>query len=1068
MKITVRFLFFALWVTACTKSPQTVVDNLRCEYKVNPIGMDVLNPRFFWQMTDQRRGTAQTAYQILVSSSEKKLEQNEADIWDSGKVESARSAHVVYGGSPLQSGTGYFWKVRIWNNHGEKSAFSKTATWEMGILSEAGWEANWIGKITEIDSNKGKKWPWKEWIWHPTEINIEKPVYFRKKFILTENKKVASALIRMTVDNKFIVNLNNIELGSGTSREKIYEFDISDKIKKENIIAIEAANTAGTACGVLFSLKVNFADGSEMFIVPETTSIGWKTTNVAYAGWKKFSFNDAKWEEVKFLGDYETSDWGQVDEKEDYIGPRPVLMRNEINIGKKIKRARVFVTGLGGYVMHINGNRVGDAVFTPGWTHYPKRIQYQTFDVGSLLEKGENAIGAVIGNQWWSGGLGWRNNHVYSKGPLRFFMQLKVDYEDGSSQTFVTNEDWKIHDSPILRTNLYDGEVYDARLEEEGWDLVGFDDSVWQPVDILEKAEGRLVAQQGPLIRINKEIKPVAITLPSKGVYVVDMGQNFAGYARLRVKGETGTTVKMRFAETLKPDGNIYRDNLRGADATDSYTLKGKGVEEWQPLFTYHGFRYVELTGFPGEPTLEDLTGLVVYSSAPDIGEFSCSNELLNKVQHNIVWGQKSNMYSVPTDCPQRDERLGWMGDPQIFAPTASYNMEMITFFNKWMRDITDSQDKDGAVHDVSPVIVVTLPASPGYGDAIYIIPWMMYKFYGDKRILEENYDAIVAWVNYMKSNSVDDLYEKNGYGDWVAVEKSPSEPIGSAYYYYGTKLVSTIAGILGKAEDEKEYGELAANIAKAYNEKYFDSANNSYTGNTQTANLIPLSFGIVPGEYSQKVAANIAQNVIKHGNHLTTGFLGVAHLLPVLSNYGFNNLAYTVATQKTYPSWGYFVEKGATTIWELWNGDIEGPEMNSGNHFALGSCGEWYYGYLAGIKPATEAPGFKKIIFSPMPAEGLEWAKASIKTTYGIVSSHWQKKGNTIEYNFNVPVNTTAEFYLPSLEKKVKSVKESEVFVFQNDKLIPSEGIELTKTNKDEAVFSLVSGEYHFVVEYD
>lgn len=420
MKIIAKIFILTLFVAACTKSPQTFVDNLRCEYKINPIGLDILNPRFFWQMIDQRRGTAQTAYQILVSSSEKKLDRNEADIWDSGKVESDQSSHVVYGGSPLQSGTASFWKVRIWNNHGEKSAFSKTATWEMGILSEAGWEANWIGKKTEVDSTNEKKWPWKEWIWHPTEINIEKPVYFRKKFILPENKKVTSALIRMTVDNKFIVNLNNIELGSGTSREKIYEFDVSDKIKKENIIAIEAANTAGTACGLLFSLKINFADGSEIFIAPETTSIGWKTTNVAYTGWEKFSFNDTKWEEVKFLGDYETSDWGQVDEKEDYIGPRPVLMRNEINIGKKIKRARVFVTGLGGYVMHINGNRVGDAVFIPGWTHYPKRIQYQTFDVGNLLKKGENAFGAVIGNQWWSGGLGWRNNHVYSKGPLRF------------------------------------------------------------------------------------------------------------------------------------------------------------------------------------------------------------------------------------------------------------------------------------------------------------------------------------------------------------------------------------------------------------------------------------------------------------------------------------------------------------------------------------------------------------------------------------------------------------------------------------------------------------------------
>ncbi len=695
MQKIVKILILFLFMASCTKSSEMLVENLRCEYKVDPIGLDILNPRFYWQITDQRRGTVQTAYQILVSSSAKKLGKDEADIWDSGKVESDQSAHIVYRGSPLQSSTSYFWKVKIWGNHGENPVCSKVATWEMGILSETEWKANWIGKKIEIDTtnNINKKWLWRDWIWHTTEIGIDKPVFFRNKFTLPANKKVSTALIRMTADNEFTANFNNTELGSGTSWHDVYEFDVSDKIKNENIIAIEALNNAGTGCGLLFSLRINFEDGSVIYITSDKISKDWKTTNIKSADWKKFSFDDSKWEKIKSKGDYETGDWGRVDEKEDYIAPRPVLMRNEINIDKTIKYARVFVTGLGGYVMHINGNRVGDAVFAPGWTHYPKRIQYQTFDVTNLLQKGENALAALIGNQWWSGGLGWRSGHVYSKGPLRFFMQLVVDYKDGSSQTFITNEDWKIHDSPILKTNLYNGEKYDARLEEEGWDLINFDDSKWQATAVLEKVDGKLVAQQGPLLRVSEEIKPVNITSPSKGVYVVDMGQNFAGYARLKVRGEAGTTVQMRFAETLKPDGNVYRENLRGAEATDIYTLKGEDVEVWQPSFTYHGFRYVELTGFPYEPSLDALTGLVVYSEAPNTGEFSCSNELLNKVQQNIVWGQKSNMYSVPTDCPQRDERLGWMGDAQVFAPTSSYNMEMITFFNKWMRDITDSQD---------------------------------------------------------------------------------------------------------------------------------------------------------------------------------------------------------------------------------------------------------------------------------------------------------------------------------------------------------------------------------------
>ncbi|RLD73419.1 MAG: hypothetical protein DRJ10_17855, partial [Bacteroidetes bacterium] len=873
---------------------------------MDPLGIDIKKPRFFWEIRDSIRGAKQTAYQLMVSSSIKKLNKNDADIWNSGKVESDQSAHVEYSGSELESYKTYYWKVKIWDKDGKELEFSKPATWEMGILSENEWQANWIGKEIKdsVKGEKEKKWQWKEWIWHPTETGSRVPVYFRETVILPKNKKVTSALMRLTADNKFTANFNGSKLGSGDSWQEIYDFDVTNKIKKENIIAIVAENTIGNVFGLLFSLKISFDDGSVLFIGPDKNSKGWKTSNKNFSNWKKFTFDDSGWEEIKLMGDYETGSWEKIDEQDLYEAPRPVLVRNEINIDKKIKRARAYVTGLGGYVMHINGNRVGDAVFTPGWTHYPKRIQYQTFDVSSLLREGKNAIAAVLGNQWWSSGLGWRGSISYSKGPLRFFMQLVVDYQDGTSQKFVTDKNWKTHDSPILETTLYHGEKYDARLEQKGWTKINFDDSKWQAVTILDKENGKLVAQQGPLLRVVKEIKPIKITEPSKGVYVVDMGQNFAGWARLKVQGEAGTHIKMRFAETLKADGNVYRDNLRKAEATDEYILKGDSIEEWQPSFTYHGFRYIELTGFPGTPTMDALTGLVVYSKAPDIGEFSCSNELINNIQQNILWGQASNMYSVPTDCPQRDERLGWMGDAQAFAPTASYNMEMINFFNKWMHDITDSQDEDGAVHDVNPVIVVKGPAAPGWGDAVYVVPWVMYKFYGDKRILEENYDAIVAWVEYMRSKSKGNLYEKSGYGDWVAVEKSPSEPIGSAYYFYGAKMVSTIAGILGKTEDEKKYKELSDKIAKAFNEKHFDVKNTTYTGNTQTANLIPLNFGIVPKAYEKAVADKIAENVIANDNHLTTGFLGVSLLLPTLSDFGYNDLAYKVATQKTYPSW--------------------------------------------------------------------------------------------------------------------------------------------------------------------
>ena len=1070
MKLILRTLAIIILISSCSKEEQVNIDNLRCEYQVDPLGIDIEKPRFFWEIKDARRGAKQTAYQIIVSSSMEKLDKGNGDIWNSGRVISDQSAHVDYAGSKLESYKTYYWKVKIWDLKGNATDFSEPANWEMGILSLEEWQANWIGKNTEVQTkeNKEKKWQWKEWIWHPTETGSHVPVYFRKKVILPTDKKVTSALMRLTADNKFTANFNGVELVSGDSWQEIYDFDVTDKIKRENIIAIEAQNTIGNVFGLLFSLKISFDDGSSVFIAPDKNSKGWKTTNKNFSNWDEFAFNDSGWKEIKLLGDYETGSWEKIDEKDVYTAPRPVLVRDEIEIEKKIKRARAYVTGLGGYVMHINGNRVGDAVFTPGWTDYPKRIQYQTFDITGLLHKGENAIGAVLGNQWWSSGLGWRGSITYSKGPLRFFMQLVVDYKDGTSQTFITDKKWKVHDAPILKSTLYHGEKYDARLEEKGWAKINFDDSEWQTVAILDQKEGKLVAQQGPLLRIIKEIKPVNITSPSDGVYIIDMGQNFAGWARLKVQGKAGTHIKMRFAETLKPDGNVYRDNLRKAEATDEYTLKGGGMEEWQPDFTYHGFRYIEVTGFPGKPGLDAFTGLVVHSDAPVSGEFSSSNELINKIQKNITWGQASNMYSVPTDCPQRDERLGWMGDAQAFALTSSYNMEMINFYNKWMYDITDGQDEDGAVHDVNPVIVVKGPAAPGWGDAVFVVPWVMYKFYGDQRILEENYDAIVAWVEYMRSKSVGDLYEKSGYGDWVAVEKSPSEPIGSAYYFYGAKMIAKIAGILGKTDDVKKYNELADKIAKAFNEKHFDEANSTYTGNTQTANLIPLNFGIVPKEQQKAVAANIAENVKAKDNHLTTGFLGVSLLLPTLSDYGYNDLAYKVASQKTYPSWGYTVEKGATSIWELWNGDTEGPSMNSRNHFALGSVGEWFYGYLGGIKPTADTPGFKKIILAPMPADDLDWAKASLKTTYGKIMSHWQRKESTITYSFNIPVNTTAEFYLPNLDKEVVSIKENNIAVYDNEIFSASQGIELLENENDEMIISLDSGEYSFIVEYE
>ena len=1045
--------------TQKTKNPRSP-KNLRCEYQAAPLGIDVLKPSLSWIVNDSRRGAVQTAYQVLIAGSKENLQQEQGDMWDSGKIESDQSIHVPYSGKALESGKRYFWKVRTWDSEGQTSPYSATAWWEMGLLNPEDWQAQWVGKLEERP--KVEQWPWGDWIWHPTEIGINKDVYFRKQFNLPTEKQIQEAQIKTTADNNFTLYLNEEEIGEGKTHAKLYKFDGKPFLRPgDNLIAIRAANAAGDICGLVFSLKITFTDGSDFFVNSDKS---WRTKSKSESGWATLSFKDKKWGKAKVIEHYGGHIWGKFDHV--YIAPRSIIVRNEFNLAKKIKSARAYATGLGCYMMFLNGQRVGQDYFTPGWTDYPTKVQYQTYDVTSLVKSGENAVGAILGNVWWSGGLGWRGSEVYSEGPLRFFMQLVIDYDDGTSETIVTDKNWKTVNSPILENTIYHGETYDAGMEQKGWDQENFDDSAWEPVTVLEPETKTLVAQQGPTLQVTEEINPVQITEPDSGTFVFDLGQNMVGWARLKVRGPEGTKVRMRFAEILKEDGNIYTENLRGARATDTYILKGEGTEIWQPHFTYHGFRYVEVTGYPGKPGKDAITGRVFHSAAPVIGHFNCSNEIINKVQKNITWGQRGNMHSVPTDCPQRDERLGWMGDAQIFAPTASFNMNMARFFTKWQRDIVDCQDEDGAVHDVNPAIVVGGPAKPGWGDAVVVIPWVVYQYYGDKRIIEESYDGMAAWVQYMEDNSKGYLYEKKGYGDWIAVVESPTEPIGAAYFYYDAVLMSKMAAVIGKDEDALKYQALAEKIATAFNKKYFDKHTFQYQGATQTANLLPVAFGMTSEEFVDSVVQNIVNDIKDRDNHLSTGFLGTYYILPILSHFGYHGLAYELASQTTYPSWGYMVEKGATTIWELWNSDTEGPRMNSRNHFALGSVGEWFYGWLGGIRPDPQQPGFKRTIVAPKPVGDLTWAEASFESPYGLVSTKWEKKDVTLKLKVSIPANTSALVHVPTLGKESPTISEgSQVLLDAGKPSTTDKDIKFIKLEKDAAIFSVGAGDYEFHV---
>lgn len=1062
--ILVTMVLFSCSRTEPFKQP----GNLLCEYRINPLGIDDMQPRFYWHFNDSTRGAVQTAYHVLVASDPKLLKRNTGDIWDSKKTESQQSAHITYQGPPLESRKKYFWKVMTWDKEDKPSEWSETASWEMGLLSKDDWKAKWIGMDIIVEESAFDKYG--KWIGHPEVPSGNKALYFRKTFTVPENKTPRKAImITYSKNNSYgRFSINGKSFGENKFTDGSSLFDLSGSlIPGKNLLAFSISNTEDQNCELIFSMEIIYQDGSVESISSDEDC---KISEKLMSGWDRPGFNDSSWTNARVIKSFDLEDLNWL--RSSRPAPRSTMIRKEFASSGKIKKARAYVTGLGNYKLFINGTVVGDDLLTPGWTDYPERIQYQVYDITELLLKGDNAVGLILGNMWWSSGLGWAGGTQYSSGPLRGLCQIEIESANGSVLTVVTDETWKAHLSPIVENTLYHGETYDARLEIEGWANPGLDESEWSDVKIFtEQNDVILSAESGPPIQIMQEINPISITEEEPGKFVFDMGTNMVGFVRLKVQGEAGTKITLRFAELLHDDGTVAQENLRSAKATDYYILKGTGEEIWHPWFTYHGFQYVQLEGYPGTPTTETLTGLQIYSGAAETGKFECSNELLNKIWQNILNGQKGNMHSVPTDCPQRDERLGWTGDAQMFAPTANYNMNMAPFFTKWVRDMTDSQTEEGWICDVNPAIVVSGPGKPAWGDAITVVPWMVYKFYGDKKILENSYEGMKAWVEYMKRESKDNLYifDQNGwggYGDWIAVVESPRAPISVAYYFYSTSLLARTATVLGKSEDAERYETLAAEIAEAFNKKYLNTKTFNYPQGTQTANLLPVVFGITPDEFRNQVVKNIVSDVINRGRHPSTGFLGTGYILPVLSDFGYHDLAYEVAGQSTYPSWGYMVEKGATSMWELWNSDTEIPDqMNSRNHFALGSVGEWFYSYLAGIQPDPEEPGFKHSIIAPVPPDGLMWVEGKTETLYGSLSCNWYRTDSGLKIDISIPPNTWATIKLPVKGMITPEISESGNTVYSDGSPVNlPEELKFIEAREDVIIFEAGSGNYSFV----
>ncbi len=907
------FLLVAVWTvlvfgavgstTAIDAAPLTSV-RLRTEYKENPIGIDVREPRLSWQLLSVRRGALQAAYQIQVDSSPAGFRRRDCCLWDTGKIASGRSIQVVYAGPATASHTRYYWRVRVWDSEGEVSAWSEAAFWEMGLLEPEDWQARWI-----------------------------------------------------------------------------------------------------------------------------------------------------------------TPDWDK-----DTARPQPApMLRRSFTVKGSVRQARVYVTSHGLYSMELNGRPVGDQVLTPGWTSYNKRIQYQTYDVTESLRSGENVVGVTLGDGWYRGFLGYQHERNLYGDRLALLLQIRIDYDDGDVETVGSDSNWKASTGPILSSDIYMGETYDARLEKTGWSAPGFDDRNWSAVRPIEAPEARLVAPAGPPVRRMEELTPVGILHTPAGETVVDFGQNMVGWVRLKVKGPAGTTITLQHAEVLDQKGNLYTENLRSAKQEIRYTLKGGGEEVYEPHFTFQGFRYVAVEGFPGTPTRDAFRGIVVRSDMERTGTWESSDTRLNQLQHNIVWGQKGNFVDVPTDCPQRDERLGWTGDAQVFARTAAFNMDVASFYTKWLRDLAADQAADGRVPVVIPNILGPDSSSSGWSDVSVIIPWTVYLTYGDTRILDVQYPSMKAWVEYVRGQANDYLWNTGfHFGDWLAFATDRSDYpgattgkdlIATAYFAYSTRLLSKAAAVLGKADEAREYAELFRKIKAAFNRE-FVTPNGRVGENTQTAYALALQFDLLPEGLREQAGHRLVADIRSHDTHLTTGFLGTPYLCHVLSATGHLDTAYALLTQETYPSWLYPVKAGATTIWERWDGikpdgTFQDPGMNSFNHYAYGAIGEWMYRVVAGIDVDPDEPGYRHVLIQPHPGDGLTSVRAELDGPYGKIVSAWQIRGSRRSLSVQIPPNSRATVRLPDAE--VGRVTEAGISAATAD------GVERAFQDGTTGVIEIGSGAYQF-----
>ena len=1051
---------------------------LRCEYQVDPVGIDVTQPRLSWTLgavAVEARGLTQAAYQVLVAGTPEKLAADQGDLWDSGKVESDQQLHIAYAGKPLASRTRCCWKVRVWDRSGQPSGWSKPAMWSMGLFAPADWgAAKWIGaEATGASASPHNGYHCQlansadvaKWIVvdlgkaqpiHAVRLVPARPFNYPDTpgFLYPVRFKIECASRDDFSGARPVVDCTGKDVANPGDEAQTYGFK-EVPARYVRVAVTKLARRDGNNFG--FAL-------AEMQVM---TAAGNVAQNAEVTAFDSVELEEGGWSRQRLVDGMEKAHPGGKNANP--AGDRALMLRKEIVLSKEPVRATAYVCGLGYNELHINGRKVGDHVLDPGFTAYNERVLYLGYDVTPLLQAGKSTLGVILGNGWFNERTDdiWAFQAAPWVAPPKLLLRIDVEYADGSSATICSDESWKVStDGLIVYNDIRGGETCDARKAMPGWDRPGYDDSAWTNARIVPAPKGRLQAQYHPPIRAVESMRPVKLTEPKPGVYVFDLGANTAGWARLTTRGERGRKITLSFDERLNGDGTLNMANrglTYGRYQTDEFILAGGGDETFEPHFTYHGFRYVQVEGLTEKPTLDSLVGILVHTDPEPAGEFSCSNPDLNRIHEMILRTQLANLHGIPTDCPHR-EKIGWTGDGYITMEGAIYNFRMPGFYQKWWRDMLDVQDPNGHASCIAPAPgwgrsnpdgSPHFLSDPWWGGALVRLPWKHYRYYGDLRILEEAYEPMKKYLDYAATWSPGHISWANE-GDWLEVEgggpsvRTPTQLAGTAAYFQHAKIVAEIARLLGKADDAARYSRLAEDISAAFHKKYFDAEAGLYAKDSQTAPALALTFGMTPADKRELVLARLLENITQtRKNHISSGIIGTYYVFQTLMEEGRDDVAYAMLTQKDFPGWLHMLNNGGTTVWESWNGG------GSLNHPALGSIDAWLYRGLGGIRLDPAATAFKRILVKPTVVGDLTWVKCSHQSLYGKIVSNWRREAGKLHLEVTIPPNTTATVFMPTA--KADEVTES------GQPTANAKSVKYLRTEKDAAVYEVGSGSYIF-----